>query len=103
MILTFNGVLSGPRALRAAAKASWLDASTRPMKLPHRLSKFCQMGVTTLAPKERAAKLGFQFLNGTSQGWLRDIAPFRSSGEIERLGNGQEIATLVEFHIDSIS
>lgn len=61
------------------------------------------MSVISLAPKERAAKLGFQFLNGTSQGWLRDIAPVRSSGEIERLGNGKEIANLVESQIDSIS
>ena len=100
MIPTFSGALSGPRALRAAAKASWLDASTRPKKLPHRLSKFCQMGVTTLAPKERASKLGFQFLNGTSQDWLRDIAPFRSSGEIKRLRDGQKITNSVKFHVD---
>jgi hypothetical protein len=53
----------------------------------------------SLVPAEQlATKLGFEFLDGASEGWLGDVAVLGGAMEIECLGDCQKISNLGQFH-----
>jgi hypothetical protein len=54
------------------------------------------------AIEEAAAKLGFEFLDLLGERWLRDVALFGGAGEGAGVGDGAEVAELVEFHKGSL-
>jgi hypothetical protein len=55
------------------------------------------------SPKEIAAELVFELLDGPGQRRLRHIARFRHLGEIQLAGRRQEISDLMHLHGKAIS
>lgn len=55
------------------------------------------------AIKEAAAEFGFEFLDLLGERRLGDVAFFRGAGKGGGVGDGAEVAELVEFHGGAIS
>jgi hypothetical protein len=51
-----------------------------------------------LAAKQRSAELLFEELDGARQGGLRHIALLAGAGEIQLLGQREEVSNLMHFH-----
>jgi hypothetical protein len=62
------------------------------------VAKIGEVGRFTLAAKKRPAELLFEKLDGARQGGLGHIAEFARAGEIQLVGQREEISNLVHFH-----
>jgi len=56
------------------------------------------VGPPALAMEQRPAELGLELLDRPGQGRLRDPRPFGGAGEVERVGQRQEVPDLLHFH-----
>jgi hypothetical protein len=67
---------------------------------------FAQIGEADGAAEsveEAAAEFGFELLDLLRERGLRDVAFFRGPGERGGVGDGAEVAELVEFHKRAVS
>src|SRR5215210_1102289 len=56
------------------------------------------MGVRPLAVEQRAAELALEELDRSRQRRLRHVAALGCAGEVQFLGDGEEVANLVHLH-----
>src|SRR5581483_2270185 len=64
----------------------------------HDAAEFGQMGIAAFTMDKGSAELVLQVPDRPRQGRLRDVAALGGAGEVERIGERQKVANLVNFH-----